>query len=65
MAIQVKTGPEITWKWVLTLVALTFLFIYLLNNVRPGFVEPYKVIGFQVPLPETPPEEEYYPDEYL
>ena len=36
-----KTGTEIAWKWVLTLVALTFLFVYLLNNIKPGFIEPY------------------------
>lgn len=56
----VKTGSEITWKWVLTGVALTFLFIYLLNNLKPGFIEPYVVPGF-ASSPALPSDEELVP----
>ena len=41
-----KTGTEVAWKWVLTLVALTFLFVYLLNNIKPGLIEPFQALGY-------------------
>jgi hypothetical protein len=57
--VKVKTGTEIAWKWVLTLVGLTFLFVYLLNNAKP-FIDPYKPAGF-VSSPALPSDEELVP----
>jgi len=56
----VKTGSEVTWKWIITLVALTFLFVYLLNNVKPGVIEPITIPGF-ASSPSLPSDAELVP----
>ena len=69
---KVKTGTEIAWKWVMTLVALTFLAVYLLNNIKPNFIQSYIPAGWVqvspsalpsdaelVPLGEEPEWEQY------
>lgn len=43
---RVKTGTEIAWKWVVTGVALTFLAVYLLNNLKPSWIQPYTPPGW-------------------
>jgi hypothetical protein len=49
---KVKTGTEIAWKWVVTGVALTFLAVYLLNNLKPNWIQPYTPAGWvQNPSP--------------
>jgi len=61
MAKGIKSGTEIAWKWILVVVALTFLGIYLLNNLKPGrFIEPVIVPGF-VSSPALPTDPELIP----
>ena len=55
-----KTGTELTWKWILVAVALTFLGIYLLNNLKPNLIEPVAVPGF-VSSPALPSDVELVP----
>ena len=68
----IKTGSSSSWAWILALVGLTFLGIYLLNNIKPNWIEPIVVPGFVSTPPPTMPtdlelipgmEEEYYEDE--
>lgn len=58
--VQPRTGTEIAWKWVLTLVALTFLTIYLLNNLKPGIIQPITLTGWS-DNPSLPSDEELVP----